>query len=89
MEIMDNSDLPDCEVCDLLDQFVSGPTEIVVEDNLTDECTPVPDYCDDAPCDGYTGADECCLNNNPCDLDLNDMCDCDSTCAWDAVDCEW
>ena len=26
---------------------------------------------------------------NPCDLDLNDICDCDSTCAWDAVDCEW
>jgi len=44
---------------------------------------------DDAPCDGYTGDDPCCLNDNPCDWELNDICDCDSTCAWDAVDCEW
>jgi hypothetical protein len=44
---------------------------------------------DSDPCPGYTGSDECCLNNNPCDWALNDICDCDSTCAWDAVDCEW
>jgi hypothetical protein len=44
---------------------------------------------DTDPCPDYTGDDPCCLNNNPCDWALNDVCDCDSTCAWDAVDCEW
>jgi hypothetical protein len=47
---------------------------------------PAPDT---GPCDGYTGDDPCCTNGNPCDWALNDICDCDSTCAWDAVDCEW
>ncbi len=37
--------LPDCEVCDLLDQLTSVPTGIDVHDNLDDSCTPVPANC--------------------------------------------
>jgi hypothetical protein len=37
--------LPDCEVCELLDQLTTGPTSILVWDNLDDTCTPVPENC--------------------------------------------
>jgi len=37
--------LPDCEVCELLDQLTSGPASITVGDNLDDACTPVPTGC--------------------------------------------
>ena len=42
-----NSVLPDCEVCDLLDQLTTGPSpsEMCVADNLDDSCTPVPANC--------------------------------------------
>jgi hypothetical protein len=40
-----NDVLPDCEVCDLLDQLTSAPTSIDVHDNLADTCTPVPTGC--------------------------------------------
>ncbi len=40
-----NIPLPDCEVCDLLDQLTNVPTEIEVHDNLDDACTPVPAGC--------------------------------------------
>jgi hypothetical protein len=40
-----NSALPDCEVCELLDQLTTEPTAIDVSDNLDDACTPVPDNC--------------------------------------------
>ena len=42
-----NSVLPDCEVCELLDQLTTGPSpsEMCVEDNLADTCTPVPANC--------------------------------------------
>ena len=45
LNIFDNAALPDCEVCDLLDQLTSGPTSIDVHDNLDDSCTPVPANC--------------------------------------------
>jgi len=45
LEIFNNIDLPDCEVCNLLDQLTSGPTDIDVYDNLDDACTPVPWSC--------------------------------------------
>ena len=46
--------LPDCEVCDLLDQITSGPTSTYVLGNLDDTCTPVPANCHgpDAGVDG-------------------------------------
>ena len=42
-----NSVLPDCEVCDLLDRLTTGPSpsEMCVVDNLDDSCTPVPASC--------------------------------------------
>ena len=43
--IYDNDILPDCEVCDLLDQLTSGPTSISVHNNMDDTCTPVPSNC--------------------------------------------
>ena len=40
-----NESLPDCEVCDLLDQFTTEPPYIGVGTNLNDVCTPVPSSC--------------------------------------------
>ena len=46
MWICGNDVLPDCEVCDLLDQLTSGPAWLDdVTGNLDDTCTPVPDNC--------------------------------------------
>ena len=52
--VNDNTVLPGCEVCDLLDQLTSGPASIDVHDNFDDECTPVPTNCPgyDAGVDG-------------------------------------
>ncbi|HRY97412.1 MAG TPA: hypothetical protein P5147_28385, partial [Myxococcota bacterium] len=41
-----------------------------------------PDFCP-----GYTGADTCCQNSDPCGWAADNYCDCDSTCAWDVDDC--
>ena len=43
--IYSNDVLPDCEVCDLLDQLTTTPAPIDVHDNLDDSCTPVPVGC--------------------------------------------
>lgn len=40
-----NPSLPDCEVCELLDQIASDPSDIYVSGNLWDGCTPVPYDC--------------------------------------------
>jgi hypothetical protein len=40
------------------------------------------------PCEGYTGAFECCAEGNPCGWGADGMCDCDGTCSWDSVDCD-
>ena len=40
-----NDALPDCEVCDVLDQLTSTPTSTYVGSNLDDTCTPVPAGC--------------------------------------------
>ena len=45
VEVTDNIALPDCEVCDFLDQLSSVPDVIDVHDNVSDSCTPVPDNC--------------------------------------------
>jgi hypothetical protein len=45
MQIQFNAVLPDCEVCDLLDQLTDGPPSTNVMENLDDSCTPVPDNC--------------------------------------------
>jgi hypothetical protein len=46
MDVMigSNPNLPDCEVCDLIDQLTTY-SSISVENNLDDSCTPVPDNC--------------------------------------------
>jgi len=43
--ITSNLVLPDCEVCELLDQLTTAPTPTEVHDNLDDSCTPVPTGC--------------------------------------------
>jgi len=43
--IYENDILPDCEVCEVLDQITSGPVSIDVHSNFDDLCTPVPDSC--------------------------------------------
>lgn len=40
-----NAALPDCEVCELIDQLSSLPDPTDVYDNLDDSCTPVPTNC--------------------------------------------
>jgi len=43
--VYSNEVLPDCEVCDLLDQITTAPSPIDVDDNFDDTCTPVPAGC--------------------------------------------
>ena len=43
--IYENTALPDCEVCELLDQLTGGSTSLSVFENLDDTCTPVPGNC--------------------------------------------
>jgi hypothetical protein len=43
--VIHNPSLPDCEVCSVLDQLTSTPSDINVHDNLADSCTPAPDEC--------------------------------------------
>lgn len=43
--ISDNPSMPDCEVCLLLGELPEPPAYVVVEDNLDDACTPVPENC--------------------------------------------
>jgi len=44
VHVEDNPDLPDCAVCELLDQLDEG-YGTNVEHNLDDPCTPVPENC--------------------------------------------
>lgn len=37
-------------------------------------------------CGGYGGEDECCAEDDPCDLGDDQQCDCDG-CEWDQADC--
>ena len=43
--VCDNAVLPDCEVCELMDQLTSGTELLEIYGNLDDTCTPVPDNC--------------------------------------------
>ncbi len=45
VQIYGNERLPDCEVCQMLEQLTSSPTTIGASGNLDDTCTPVPDSC--------------------------------------------
>jgi hypothetical protein len=45
LEVFYNASLPDCEVCDLLDQLSGAPIGLYVQNNLDDSCTPVPEGC--------------------------------------------
>jgi len=45
LRVSEMDTLPDCEVCDLLEQLTFVPDEIHVWNNLDDACTPVPDDC--------------------------------------------
>jgi hypothetical protein len=91
LTVRHNDYLPDCKTCAFLEQLTTGPSTILVEQNLEDPCTPVPDGCSFAhdPCPGYTGSDPCCQNSNPCELAIDGNCDCDITCMWDFWDCAY
>jgi hypothetical protein len=43
--VFDNASMPDCEVCELIDQLTEGPAEVYTSPNVEDDCTPVPDNC--------------------------------------------
>lgn len=43
--VLKNPSLPDCTVCGLLNSLGVPPNKIVVRDNLSDSCTPVPEGC--------------------------------------------
>jgi len=45
LDVRGNPALPDCEICDLLEQLTTGDVMVDVGDNLDDTCTPVPDGC--------------------------------------------
>jgi hypothetical protein len=55
LRVYDNVSLPDCAVCDLLEQLDEWPDTILVTNNLDDECTPVPAGCEEPDTD--TGSD--------------------------------
>lgn len=38
-------------------------------------------------CPGYTGNSACCMVDDPCGWENDNICDCDGTCAWNAADC--
>ncbi|MBW2278001.1 MAG: hypothetical protein JRF63_10940 [Deltaproteobacteria bacterium] len=43
--VLFNDALVDCEVCEFLDQLVTGPSSATVSVNVADSCTPVPSNC--------------------------------------------
>jgi hypothetical protein len=43
--IWNNQNLPYCEICELMDQLVTGPGILDVSDNLEDSCYPFPANC--------------------------------------------
>jgi hypothetical protein len=45
-------------------------------------CGDVLDFCP-----GYSGSSSCCKPDNPCGWADDNICDCESTCAWDSGDC--
>ena len=38
-------------------------------------------------CEGYSGEDLCCQEDNPCDYSEGAECLCDGACEWEAADC--
>jgi len=83
LSVTDNDSLPSCDVVDLAARVTAAGFDgcLLFQDNLGEDCTE--------PCSGYAGDDLCCVLGDPCGWAENDACDCDSTCDWDAVDCEW
>lgn len=43
--------------------------------------------CDQPFCAGYSGTEGCCKIHNPCEWELDGICDCGGSCGWDEVDC--
>ena len=70
-----------CHVVELADGLIDEGYDSVVWNlgNLPDTCSSF--------CPGYTGTDACCAPTNPCDWEIDTLCDCDAACEWDAVDC--
>jgi hypothetical protein len=90
-------DWPDCSICGTCeepseeDQLRTGEEceeilETSDQDSWVEQFVQTCEY-EAELCYGYNGTDECCTNWDACDLANNDICDCDSTCAWDAIDC--
>lgn len=38
-------------------------------------------------CTGFTGSNECCMEDNPCGYDADDICQCEGFCSWEEDDC--
>jgi hypothetical protein len=81
-DITHNASLANCDAVEIFERLTDNGYAgcAWIHENLPDECLD--------PCPGYTGEDLCCVPNDPCGWELNDVCDCDATCAWDEVDCE-
>lgn len=45
LRIFNNPNLPDCEVCRLLDRLEDWPTTVMIHSNLEDECSLAPSNC--------------------------------------------
>lgn len=77
--VIQNSILPDCEVCDLQAQLIDPPSADA-SDNLDDSCTPIVDYCDtdtdsDSDTSTETGSDCLTVCEPSCDIDDNLCCE--------------
>jgi hypothetical protein len=73
---------PQPEICDDgLDNDGDGAIDCADPD-----CATFPGCASDF-CPGYTGANTCCQNSDPCGWAADGICDCDGTCAWDQPDC--
>ena len=53
-----------------------------------EQCDLDANECDDYDnCPGYYGSNDCCVVEDICDLEWNDICDCGGNCEWDEYDC--
>lgn len=92
----DDNDCPDGQQCLEVDY-----TDMCMPDDWCgddDHCRS-DEYCDlnDHECEEYdlcdnyipgSDNDDCCVEEDICDLEYNDVCDCGGNCEWDWLDCD-